>query len=73
MGKTKIALALAACALAGIAAAQTSVYRWVDKDGKVHFSGEPPPADATGVTQKRVGGGGGTVDEGQLPTRRARR
>lgn len=44
---------LLGCALG--AAAQTSVYRWVDKDGKVHFGDAPPPADAKGVEQKRVG------------------
>ena len=65
MGNTKLALAIAACALACAAQAQTSVYRWVDKDGKVQFTSEPPPADATNVTQKRMGGSGS--DEGQLP------
>jgi hypothetical protein len=30
--------------LAALAAhAQTNVYRWVDKEGKVHFSDTPPP------------------------------
>ncbi len=46
---------LLGCALG--AAAQTSVYRWVDKDGKVHFGDAPPPADAKSVEQKRVGKG----------------
>jgi glutaredoxin len=65
MANTKLALALVACALAWAAEAQTSVYRWVDKDGKVHFTSEPPPEDATNVTQKRMGGG--APDEAQLP------
>ena len=43
------------------AQAQTNVYRWVDKDGNVQFSDAPPPEDARGVTQKRLGGG--YVDE----------
>ena len=62
-----IALSLLAAALAGafFAEAQTNVYRWVDKDGKVHFSDAPPPADAKDATQKRVGGGGS--DDTQLP------
>jgi glutaredoxin len=64
MRTSTIALALAACAVAGAALAQTSVYRWVDKDGKVHYSSEQPPADAANVTQKSMGSGG--VDEGQL-------
>jgi glutaredoxin len=46
------------------AGAQTNVYRWVDKDGKVQFSDTPPPEDAKNLTQKRMGGGG---DEVQLP------
>ena len=64
-GKTRIALAIAASLLACAAQAQSSVYRWVDKDGKVHFSSEPPPADAQNVTEKRMGGSSG--GEGQLP------
>ena len=65
MGKTGMALAMAACVLACAAHAQGSVYRWVDKDGKVHFSSEPPPADAMNVTEKRMGGGNNA--EGQMP------
>ena len=65
MVKTRFALALLACAMATTAFAQSSVYRWVDKDGKVHYTSEPPPGDAANVTQKRMGGGGG--DEAQLP------
>ena len=65
MVKTRIALALLACAMATTAFAQSSVYRWVDKDGKVHYSSEPPPGDAANVQQKRMGSGGGS--EGQLP------
>ncbi len=34
-------LALLACLLAGMALASTEVYRWVDKDGVVHFSDRP--------------------------------
>jgi glutaredoxin len=50
----------AACLAAAIvcstsAEAQTTLYRWVDKDGKVHFS-DTPPADTSQVTQKRLGG-----------------
>lgn len=56
-----VAASLAVCA----AQAQTTVYRWVDKDGKVQFSDSPPPADARSVTEKRMGSGGG--DDSQLP------
>jgi hypothetical protein len=40
----RIALALIALALAPLAGAQ--LYKWVDKDGKVHYSDQPPPAQA---------------------------
>ena len=63
MKPAKIALiVLAALAAASMAYAQT-VYRWVDKDGKVHYS-DSPPIDVD-ATQKRVGGGSG--DDTQLP------
>ena len=58
-------LCAAALAFALAANAQTNVYRWVDKDGKVQFSDSPPPADAKDATQRRLGGGG--PDETQLP------
>src|SRR4051812_48463782 len=45
--------AFAACS----ALAQSNVYRWVDKDGKVYFSVSPPPADARESSQKSMGGG----------------
>ncbi|HSJ99319.1 MAG TPA: glutaredoxin family protein [Myxococcota bacterium] len=56
-------LALACASLA--AAAQTNVYRWVDQDGKVHFSDAPPPKDARGATSRLMGGG--QPGEGQVP------
>jgi glutaredoxin len=53
-----IAAAALAAALAAttVAHAATNVYRWVDKDGKVHFS-DMPPDDAQDVSQRRLGGG----------------
>jgi glutaredoxin len=42
-----------------------SVYRWVDKDGKVFYSDTPPPNDAKNIQQKRLGSGV-TVDQ-ELP------
>lgn len=41
MSKFRIALLLTLCALALPATAQ--VYRWVDKDGKVHYTQQKPP------------------------------
>ena len=59
------AIALTALAALSTATAQTNVYRWVDKDGKVHFSDTPPPEEAKSVSQKRMGGG--YTEEAQLP------
>jgi glutaredoxin len=63
----RIVTALCATALAASFAlqAQTNVYRWVDKDGKVHFSDGPPPPDARDASSKRMGGG--EVAAPQLP------
>ena len=37
------ALSLLACALCALTIGAAEVYRWVDADGKVHFSDAPPP------------------------------
>ena len=58
MKPTHITVAAFAAALALMAQAQTNVYRWIDKDGKVHFSDTAPTDDAKEVSQKRMGGGG---------------
>jgi glutaredoxin len=53
-------LTMLACCLAFLATAaiaQTNVYRWVDREGKVHFSDTPPPPEAGSASQKRMGGG----------------
>lgn len=58
MGTRLVAPFAAALLLASLAAtAQQSVYRWVDKDGKVQYTDTPPPQDAKSVTEKRMGGG----------------
>ncbi len=62
--KQLVALILVTLAPA-FALAQQTVYKWTDKDGKIHFSDTPPPKEATGVSQKRVGGG--YVDQSNLP------
>jgi glutaredoxin len=61
----KALLAIALLLLPIAADAQTNVYRWVDKDGKVHFSDSPPPPEVKTATQKRMGGGG--IDASSLP------
>jgi glutaredoxin len=57
MRKRLITTACCLVLLATAAVAQTNVYRWVDKDGKVHFSDTPPPPEARESSQKRLGGG----------------
>jgi glutaredoxin len=52
---------LFACA----AQAQSNVYKWTDKNGKVHFSDTPPAEEATNLSQKKLGGG--YVQESSLP------
>ena len=50
-------LLAAALALPALVAAQANVYRWVDKDGKVHYSDSPPAEPPKSLTQKRIGSG----------------
>ena len=64
MNRTIVVAALAAWAITA-ADAQTNVYRWVDKDGKVQYSDTPPPKDARSSTQRTLGGG--YPDTSQLP------
>lgn len=42
--------AFAACT----ASVQAQVYKWVDKDGKVQYSDQPPPPDATKSALQKV-------------------
>ena len=32
-----------------------NLYRWVDKDGKVHYTDQPPPPDAKSAERKKLG------------------
>jgi glutaredoxin len=57
------ALGLVAFLFAATASAQ--LYRWVDKDGKVHYSDTPPPSSAGKSSQLRSGGN--VADSGSLP------
>jgi len=60
--KRIVPLVAVALGLTAVANAQT-LYRWVDKDGKVQYSDTPPNADVK-VTEKAVRGGG--PDSSQL-------
>jgi glutaredoxin len=42
--------------LAGVAA-QAELYRWVDADGKVHYSDQLPPSNIKQVEKKKAAGG----------------
>lgn len=43
-------------ALVGSAGAQ-SLYRWVDKDGRVHYADQPPPKGVKRLEEKKPGAG----------------
>ncbi len=47
------------------------VYRWVDGNGKVHYSDIPPPADAQNAQLKKMGGNAIDVDKVSYATRDA--
>jgi glutaredoxin len=46
--------------------ASAQAYRWVDKEGRVHYTDAPPPPDAKEVQKKNLRGGSG-VDTSNLP------
>jgi len=48
------------------AAASAQLYRWTDKDGKVHYTDTPPPA-AAGKSAQLRSGGGNVADTSALP------
>ncbi|NQD36210.1 DUF4124 domain-containing protein [Permianibacter sp. IMCC34836] len=49
--QNRVRLAVLCLAIATLSAAAGQMYRWVDKDGKVHYSDQPPPADAKQTAQ----------------------
>ena len=59
-----LAAAVAALCLASYAWAQ--IYRWVDPEGKVHYSQTPPPPGAKNI-QKKAFPGGDAQDTADLP------
>ena len=68
-----VLICLAAALAASAAQAQSTVYRWVDKDGKVQFTDHPPPADAKSATERRMGGGGSSEEQVPYATQMAMR
>jgi len=61
----KLALVLF-CSVIACTAGAAEMYRWVDKDGKVHYSDSPPPPTAEQVEQKNIGAGS-TVGGDEMP------
>lgn len=61
-GIVLLGLVVAICA--SVAEAQQKLYRWTDASGRVHYTDAPPPGDARGVEQKKLGMRAGT---GPLP------
>jgi hypothetical protein len=58
-----VATVLFLLALSGAQAQQ--MYRWVDKDGRIHYTQQPPPADAKNV--QRRSGSSAAADTPDLP------
>ncbi len=53
--RTSLVAGLVLATLCSAAFAQ--MYRWVDRDGRVHYTQTPPPADAKSVQKKALGAG----------------
>lgn len=54
-----------------VAASAQEAYRWVGKDGKVHYSDAPPPPEAQKVEPKRLDASVVATDKHSYETRRA--
>ncbi len=52
--KSPIQLFIAIAILLATATVAAQVYKWVDKDGKVQYSDQPPPPGATKTEAKKV-------------------
>ncbi len=58
--------ALAVLLMGSTLATAETAYRWVDKDGKVHYADQPPPQEIKKVEQRHIGAAS-TIDTGGLP------
>ena len=59
--RVALALSLALALGPGSATAQQKLYRWVGPDGQVHYTDNPPPAEAARVETRRLGDAPGTA------------
>lgn len=66
MKRIPILLCVTAALAAMAAQAQSILYKWVDKDGKVQYTEFPPPKDARNVSEKSMRGTGPSTEE-QMP------
>jgi glutaredoxin len=53
----RIALLAGVVLAVSCGAASAQMYRWVDKDGRTHYTQTPPPPDARNVERKALGAG----------------
>ena len=61
-------IALGAAAIASLHANAQQLYRWVDKNGKINYTQEPPPRDAAkSVQQQRLKSSGPAEGSQQMP------
>lgn len=60
-----IRICLLSMMVLSFSASAQSLYKWVDKDGKVHYSDEPPPKEIKKVEQPRLRAG--SIDTSGLP------
>jgi glutaredoxin len=67
----RIALLAGIVLAVSCASASAQMYRWVDKEGKTHYTQTPPPPDARSVEKKDLGAGAaagsGSMQYGELP------
>lgn len=63
--------ALLLLCLVAVSAQGGEMFRWVDADGKVHYTDQPPPSDAKNVEEKNLGGSVIGTSEASYATRQA--
>lgn len=72
MNRTVKLVLFLALGLYGLTAAASSLYKWVDSAGRVHYSDQPPPPDVRQARQISGRGNVVEVDKESFDTRQAR-